>query len=177
MADLDIEDVPFGAPAPVERRRRIAEQFSPRLVSMQESAAYRVLNYSELRMLDRIEIELADHGGRDNGRLPVTFEQFRDYGIRRALIAPSRRALVALGFITFTPGLGAAAASNRRPNLFGMTYRHMGDAKEPTHGWRKIEDLDEAVRVANEARDTLDEGARRPRRKAPAMRLIHSRAA
>ena len=139
---------------------------------MQKSFGYRVLNNSERMMLDRIEIELASHGGKDNGRLPVTSKQFEDYGIRRALLAASRRALVALGFITFTPGLVAATVDKRRPSLFGLTYRHMGESHEPTHSWRKIDDLSEAVRVANEARDTLDDRRPRPRRMKPILRLV-----
>jgi hypothetical protein len=171
------EDAPFGEVETPQRRRRISEQFSPRPVAMQKSAPYKVLNGSELKMLDRIEIELANHGGNDNGRLPVTSKQFEEYGLRRALLAASRRALVALGFITFAPGLVSAVADKRRPSLFGLTYRHMGDAKEPAHGWRKIDDLGEAVRVANEARDTLDEGRQRPRRMKPVLRLISGKLA
>ncbi len=166
------EDAPFGEVETPQRRRRISEQFSPRPVAMQKSAPYKVLNGSELKMLDRIEIELANHGGNDNGQLPVTSRQFEEYGIRRALLAASRRALVALGFITFAPGLVAATADKRRPSLFGLTYRHMGADKEPAHSWRKVDDLDEAVRVANAARDTLDEGRKRPRRLKPVLRLV-----
>ena len=46
---------------------------------MQKSAPYRLLNGSELKMLDRIEIELASHAGKDNGSLPVTFDDFIEY--------------------------------------------------------------------------------------------------
>jgi hypothetical protein len=179
--EIDIDgDVPFG-PLPdaetPQRRRRIAEQFSPRTVAMQKSAPYRVLNNSERMMLDRIEIELANHGGKDNGRLPVTSKDFEEYGIRRALIAPSRRALVALGFIVFSPGQVAATAAKRRPSMFGLTYRHIGEAKEPTHNWRKIgDDVDDAIRLANDARDTLDEGGQRPRRSKPVLRLVVGKA-
>jgi hypothetical protein len=119
----------------VQKRNRIAEQFSPRTVAMQRSPAYRVLNGSELKMLDRIEIELAGHAGKDNGALPVTFDDFVEYGIRRALIAPVRRALVALGFVTYIPGVAAKGFDKRHPNMFGLTYRHAGDC------WRKITDL------------------------------------
>ena len=178
--EIDIESIPFGPPdveTEPRKRNRIHEQFSPRLVAMQKSDPYRVLNNSERMMLDRIEIEFASHAGKDNGKLPVTFEQFEEYGIRRALIAPSRRALVALGFLTFSAGVAAAGFDKRRPGMFGLTYRHTADA-EPSHNWRRITDLAEAVRVANAARDTLDDGAKRPRRKGPpVLRLVHSRVA
>jgi Type III restriction enzyme, res subunit len=42
------------------------------------------------RALARIEIELAHHGGNDNGKLPVTFDDFVQYGVRRHSIDASR---------------------------------------------------------------------------------------
>jgi hypothetical protein len=51
------------------KRNRINEQFLARVVSMLESPAYRVLSLSARRVLDRLEIELAHHGGNDNGDL------------------------------------------------------------------------------------------------------------
>jgi hypothetical protein len=49
----------------MSRRRRtsIGEQFSARLVRMLESPAYRALSLSAHRVLSRIEVELAHHGG------------------------------------------------------------------------------------------------------------------
>jgi hypothetical protein len=60
---------------------------------MMESPAYRVLSLSARRVLDRIMIELAHHGGNDNGKLPVTYEHFEEYGIHRHAIAPAIREL------------------------------------------------------------------------------------
>ena len=45
------------------RRYRISGQFAWRLIEMLLSPAWRVLNLSERRALDRIEIELAAHAG------------------------------------------------------------------------------------------------------------------
>jgi hypothetical protein len=61
---------------PIKRRNKINGQFSVRLVEMQESPAYRALSRAAHLVISRIEIELAHHGGNDNGRLPVTHEQF-----------------------------------------------------------------------------------------------------
>ena len=60
----------------------IGGQFAPRLIEMLESPAYRALSLSARRVLERIEIELAQHGGQDNGGLPVTYDDFERYGIR-----------------------------------------------------------------------------------------------
>jgi hypothetical protein len=58
---------------------RIEGQFAPRRIEMLESPAYRVLNLTEHKILARIEIELASHGGLENGDLPVTYDQFVAY--------------------------------------------------------------------------------------------------
>ena len=49
-------------------KNRIDGQWSPRLIEMLESPAYRALSVSAHRVISRIEIEHAHHGGNDNGR-------------------------------------------------------------------------------------------------------------
>jgi hypothetical protein len=70
------------------RRSSFSGQFAGRLVEMLESPAYRVLSQSAYRVLSRVEIELAHHAGNDNGKLPVTYDDFERYGIHRHAIAP-----------------------------------------------------------------------------------------
>jgi hypothetical protein len=69
-----------------QRRNRISGQFAAQLVEMLESPAYRALSLSAHRVLDRIQIEFAHHGGTENGRLPVTYDQFCEYGLHRHAI-------------------------------------------------------------------------------------------
>jgi hypothetical protein len=64
---------------------------------MLESPTFRELSLSARRVLDRLEIELAHHGGMDKGRLPVTYDDFQRYGIDRHAIAPAIRELIAPG--------------------------------------------------------------------------------
>ena len=80
----------------MKRRNKISGQFSPRLIEMLESPAYRVLTNTAHRVISRIEIELGHHGGNDNGRLPVTYDNFIDYGVARMCIAPAVRGLPGL---------------------------------------------------------------------------------
>ena len=80
------------------KRNRISEQFVPHTVSMLESPAYQVLSLSARRVLARIEIEHAHHGGNDNGKLPVTYDDFERYGIHRHAIRPAIREVVARWF-------------------------------------------------------------------------------
>jgi hypothetical protein len=145
---------------PGERRaRKFDGQFIGRLVAMMESPAYRVLSLSARRCLDRIEIELANHGGHGNGELVVTYEQFVEYGVHRNAIGPALRELEALGFIEITEHGVAGNAAERAPNQFRLTYRNAGRAK-PTHEWRRITSTEEAMMAAQDARSNLRENYR-----------------
>ena len=97
------------------RKNKIAGQFSWRTIEMMESPAFRILSHSGRRILDRLEIELAHHGGVDNGRLPCTFDHFTEYGIDRHSIAPALREAEALKFIEITERGRAGNAEYRRP--------------------------------------------------------------
>jgi hypothetical protein len=56
---------------------------------MLESSAFRVLNRWEHLTLARLEIELANHGGKHNGSLLLTHDQLIEYGVRRRCVGPS----------------------------------------------------------------------------------------
>ncbi|MGJ5180398.1 hypothetical protein ACQR16_24520 [Bradyrhizobium oligotrophicum] len=137
------------------RRTQIGGQFAARLIEMLESPANRVMSLSARRALDRIEIELAHHGGTDNGRLPVTFDDFRRFGIDRDAIAPAIRELVALGFVEVTERGRAGNAEFRTPNKFRLTYKPAkGLPGHGTNEWRKIASVDEALAIAKGARNS-----------------------
>lgn len=133
-----------------KRFSKIDGQFAARLIDMLRSPAWCVLSLSAHRVLDRIEIELADHGGNGNGKLPVTFDDFVRYGIDRHAIAPAIRECVALGFLEVTEIGRAGNAEFRKPNLFRLTYKHTHYA-EPTHEWKKVAAQD-AASIARDAR-------------------------
>jgi hypothetical protein len=133
------------------RRTRIAGQFAARTIEMLESPAFRVLSLSARRVLDRLEIELAHHGGQDNGKLPVTYQHFHEYGVHRHAISPGIRECVALGFVEITEPGRAGNAEFRTPNLFRLTYKPTR-VEAPTDDWRKIETLDGAEVLARAAR-------------------------
>lgn len=132
-------------------RTKIGGAFSPHLIEMLESPAWRVLSLSARRFLDRLEIELGHHGGDDNGRLPSTYEQLEEYGMDRHSIAPAIREAVALGFVEITEHGRAGNREYRRPTLFRLTYRHTRKAN-PTDEWRKVETIEQAQAIAKAAR-------------------------
>jgi hypothetical protein len=142
------------------RRNTIEGQFAPRLIEMLRSPAWRTLSLAGHRVFARIEIELADHGGMDNGKLPVTFDQFVAYGVHRQAIAPAIRELVALGFIEVTEQGRSGNADWRRPSKYRITYRHV-DRAPPTHEWRRITE-EGALFTAKDARRQRGTSAGKP---------------
>lgn len=147
--------------SPVKRRNRISGQWSARLIEMLESPAYRALSRSAHMVISRIEIELAHHGGNDNGRLPVTTDDLVAYGMHRKSVAPAIREAEALGFIRITQRGRGGNAEHRKPNLFFLTFAHGRDVGKnpPTHDWRHIKTLDEAAEIARAARAHKDPSA------------------
>jgi hypothetical protein len=143
------------AKAPKKRKRGSIEgAFAWRLVEMLESPAYRTLSLSAHRVMARLEIELAQHGGKseENGRLPCTFEHFVEFGLHRHAIAPAIRELVALGFVEITRQGSAGNAGYRQPALYWLTYRFWGSHKDTTDEWRRIKTIEEAEALARRAR-------------------------
>jgi hypothetical protein len=138
----------------MKRRNRISGQFAARLIEMLESPAYRALSGSAHKVISRIEIELGHHGGNDNGRLPVTTNDFVEYGMHRTSVAPAIREAEALGFIRVTECGRGGNAEHRSPNLFLLTFAHGRDgrAQPPTHDWRRIANMEEAELAARAAR-------------------------
>ena len=146
------------------RRTSIGEQFAPHTISMLRSPAWRALSLSARRILDRIEIELADHGGTDNGKLPVTYEDFVRYGIHRHAIRPAIREVIALGLVEITEAGRAGNADWRKPNLFRLTFRNTKYA--PTNEWQKISE-EEAEQIARAARTAPTQKTKHQCRKMP----------
>jgi hypothetical protein len=133
----------------------ISGPFSPHLIEMLESPAWRELSHAALRLLFRIEIEHHHHGGVENGKLPVEYDDFVSYGIRRHDIKSAIDEAVALGFLEVTEKGRAGNAAWRRPNKFRLTYKPAkGMHGDGTHEWRKITTKEQAKALAKEARGT-----------------------
>ena len=148
------------APRSYLRRNRIGEQFAPRTIRMLESPAYRVLSRSGHRILARVEIEMAHHGGFDNGKLPVTFEDFVQYGMDRHAVAPAIRECCALGFLEVTELGRAGNAEFRQPSKYRLTYRHV-DRANATNEWQRIHTVEEAEQIAWAARRSAAAASRK----------------
>ncbi len=129
---------------------------------MLQSFAYRELSLSGHRVLARIELELAAHGGTSNGKLPVTYGDFVEYGVHRHAISSAIRECEALGFLKVTEQGRSGAGDVRTPNRFLLTYRHT-DRDDPTEDWRAIKTAEMAAALSKAAREV------RPKNKTPVM--------
>jgi hypothetical protein len=143
-----------------KRRNKIDGQYAAYPIEMLESPAYRALSQAAHKVIARIAIELAHHGGNDNGALPVTVDDFIEYGMHRSSVGPAIREAEALGFIKVTERGRGGNAENRAPNKFYITFLNCRSsrAKPPTHDWRKIK-AEDAERIAAEARNAKDRNA------------------
>ena len=143
------------------KRNPINEQFSPRTLAMLESPAYRVMSLAAHRVIARIEIELCHHGGNDNGRLPVTYEDFIEYGIHHGSIAAGIREAEALGFIRVTERGRGGNREYHKPSLYGLTFSYDCGTRDasPPNDWKKIKSIEEAEQIARAARNAKDKCA------------------
>jgi hypothetical protein len=155
MSDHDTRAVP------PKRRSKISGQFSARLIEMLESPAYRALSRAAHLLISRIEIELARHGGNENGRLAVTTANFVEYGVHHESVAPAIREAEALGFIRVTERGRGGNAEHRLPNRFYLTFAHSRDSRmrPPTDEWRQIKTIREAAQIARAARAAKNQNA------------------
>jgi hypothetical protein len=150
----------------IKRRNSIDGQFAAHTIEMIKSPAWSVLSLSARRVLDRIEIEHADHGGNDNGRLPVTYDDFERYGVHRHQIRKALREIEALGFAEITERGRAGNAEFRSPHKFRLTYFHVGRAP-PTNEWQRIKTVEEAQALARTARLEVSQKTKLQWRKTP----------
>ena len=145
------------------RQQSIISQFVPHRIEMVESPAWSALSLSARRVIDRIEIEHGHHGGNDNGKLPVTFDDFESFGISHKSVAPAIREVQALGFAKITErGRPSESDFGRHPNKFRLTYLPVPRGMkwhDPTDEWKRIQTLEEAEKIAKEARSAKDEKA------------------
>src|SRR5262249_25715301 len=102
------------------------------------------------------------------GRLPVTKQDFIDYGISHDQIAPAIREAEALGFITWKRGRGGNT-EHREPNQFGLTFAYGRESRAapPAHYWRRLKTMEEAESAAQTARACKNPDAVRFGRRAP----------
>jgi hypothetical protein len=87
------------------------------------SDAYRSLSGNAMKILNRILIEHMNHAGLENGRLPVSYDDFVKYGMRRHAIRPALNELIAAGFIRISqPGRRVHGEDQGRMAEYRLTW-------------------------------------------------------
>ena len=108
----------------------------PRPLEMLRSPAWRALSGPAKSVIERLEIEHMAHGGKNNGQLICTYQDFADHGIRYKSIAPAIRQTVDHGIVK-VPRPGWRSANHGTPAHYCLTYLPVGDAP-PTDEWKQI---------------------------------------
>ena len=132
------------------------EPWVPISRSMLESPAWRVLSRAGFLVISRLCVEHAKHGGKENGRLAVSFDDFEKFGIDRHAIKRTLLEVDQLGFVRCTlPGRRAWGADPGRVATYRITFGGVvGDNSGPrTDEWRLIGE-DDAGRIAARAKSS-----------------------
>ena len=149
-----------------KRRNSIEGVWVGHRIEMLRSPSWRVLSLSTRRVLDRLEIEHADHGGAENGRLVVTFNQFVEFGIDRHAIAPAIRELEALKLVEVTERGTGGNSEHRRPSRYRLTYLNVRYRDQPTDDWKRVATIEQAEALAKTARASP---SRPPKKQKPSV--------
>jgi hypothetical protein len=145
---------------------KIDKPFVPYTDELIASPVWQVLTASAFRLLRRVEIEHMRHGGQENGRLIVTYDQLEGYGISDHSIAPAIRECEALGLMKIARQGRAGNAEFRRAHWFQLTYLPAW-GKKPTNEWRAIKTVQEAEAIAAAARKKPFSPRNQPPKSAP----------
>jgi hypothetical protein len=147
---------------PAEQRRMVrlnrppaGEPFVWFTREMMTSAAWRGLSEAAWRVLCRVVIEHTDHGGTENGNLPVTYDDFERYGIRRKSIKRAVQELVALGWIDVVSPGRSGSGIGRCPATYALCWLPTVDGAAASNRWKAIqtkEDADAALRFGRAKR-------------------------
>ena len=127
---------------------------------MLESCAYRALSRAGHQLLARLMVEHCNHGGKENGRLAVSWDAFQAAGVHRSTIAQTLDEVTRLGFVRVVDEghRGYGTALGRRAT-YRLTFAGVvgDDSGLPTNDWAAISQVDvrsimEAVRDSERKR-------------------------
>lgn len=115
------------------------------------SPAWRTLNAIGMSILTRVVLEHLYHGGRENGRLVVTYSDLESFGARRQSIAVTLDVLVALGWLDVVEKGGRSWADIRRPSRYALTWLPRADGTPASNKWKTAKDLAAATAIVRRA--------------------------
>ncbi len=140
------------------RRRRRIEKHSrhepePPFVcvplSLIGGVAMNALSLTARRALDRLIAEHLTHGGRENGRLRVSYRQLAEWThANEGNISSALAELVDLGLVVIMKGERVAGSMTRPANVYRLTFVPDHEGSAPTDEWRRWEPSDKTDPVA-----------------------------
>jgi hypothetical protein len=118
-------------------------------VDMLASPAWRALPGNAMKIVMRIALEHLRHGGVENGQLPVTYQDFARWGVRKNSVREAQLVAIRLGFVDRTSvGEVPWHGDIRSPSTFGLTWLPRYDGVPPSNRWASIKtDLDAKAAV------------------------------
>jgi hypothetical protein len=96
--------------------------WSPRCRVMKRSRVWASLGIYHHRMLDALECEHEDHGGKQNGCIIFTFDDGEKAGIPRRCFKRTMDDLICVGLVKKEHQGRCAGGARNEPNLYRLTY-------------------------------------------------------
>jgi hypothetical protein len=127
-----------------------------------ESYAWRAASGAARNVIDRIVLEHLHHGSLENGILPVTYDDFVKYGVRRMSVRQALEEASALGLIDITPGVRAWGDFKGKPSQYRLTWFGTKERAPPTNRWKRFGTMEEAKAAAKAARDSISSSPTKP---------------
>lgn len=106
--------------------------------TMLESEAWKAMPLAARKVVERVVLEHMAHGGKMNGELVVTKDNFAAYGIRRPSITEAVRIAIGLGFVDKTVQGVRSFGTARRPSEFALTWLPRRDRSPASNRWKLI---------------------------------------
>jgi hypothetical protein len=130
---------------------------------MLESPAWRALTGNAIKVVLRIALEHLKHGGVENGLLPVTYQDFVRWGVRRNAIREAIVVAINLGWIDkTTTGEVPWRGDIRKPSTFALTWLPQHDGAPASNRWTRIKSGADARAAIKAAKAELAQVRRLP---------------
>jgi hypothetical protein len=135
---------------------------------MMESPAWAALPLASRRIIDRLMVEHMAHAGTENGNLKVSYDQFADFGVRRASLTEAIKVAVELGFIDVVSEGIVSYGAARRPAAYGLAWLYRADRTPPSQRWKAFKQVAQAEAVVMAVHEASKApSARQAQRKVP----------
>ncbi|WP_162560455.1 hypothetical protein [Methylobacterium durans] len=126
---------------------------------MLKSPAWRAMSRNAKLVVERVLVEHMNHGGAKNGALPVTYNDFVEYGIRRNSVRKAIDEAAELGFIAVAQkGTRAWGEYAGHATTFRVAWLPTIHGDTPQSKWARFADLESAEAASARVRSAGTQG-------------------